>query len=286
MTEKKEAVQAELTPVPQDESAPTVRDATSAPLVVTAPEIPVTDAEVYLLFDKRDEQMIADALSGAYVDDFVYTLTKYGKPVMRNGKPVREITYAGILEGARLYQGIHVPVELAQITETDDEFRAIVQAIDKKTGSSRVGAATCPKKQTIGVWDKDPATGQRVKVSTREEPDSFALAKAISKAERNAIRKLLPYSQMKAWIEKWVTEHGTPVELKSISAAKVVRDEQMDWLETLPATVQEGLKNLDWRRLKVVLMLGPFVRGDGSFDEKGALVCLNSELDKLTAERG
>ena len=63
----------------------------------------------------------------------------------------------------------------------------MVEAIDTQTNSSRIGVASQGKMMTTKQG------GLR---------DSFAVQKALSKAQRNAIKQLLPQTMLKEWIQK------------------------------------------------------------------------------------
>jgi hypothetical protein len=97
------------------------------------------------------------------------------------------LSWVGVQEASREYKGIMVPVEKVIKKETDEVIEVMCEAIDTKTGSSRIGIACASKKLRL-------RTGQVM-------DDEFATAKAVAKAQRNAIRPLLPVTLIKAWIE-------------------------------------------------------------------------------------
>lgn len=150
--------------------------------------------EAYALFEQRDENQVVDALKGRYLEEYVYRYCRRHKSV--DGKLPAEcnctdavvgLSWVGVQEAAREYKGIQVPVEKVVKKETDDTVEMLVEAIDTKTGSSRIGIASQPKKMRL-------RTGQII-------DDEFATAKAMSKAMRNAMRQLLPSTLIRAWIE-------------------------------------------------------------------------------------
>lgn len=126
-------------------------------------EIAPVDAE-YEVVDQVDDQTIVELMTGQTIQDYVYSF-KHG------GRVVEGLTLAGINEAANRRGGIQV--EEKDYEETEYSWIATVKAVDTITGSSRYGACEQPK-----------MNGNR--------PDPYAFVKAIHKAQRNAIKQLLP----------------------------------------------------------------------------------------------
>ena len=159
-------------------------------------DVPVAQEEqVYELFEKRDEEQIVATLQGRVSEEFLYEFCRRHK--WHNGVRPPEctckdlvvgISWFGIQEASRVYGGIQVPVEKAKARETPDEVEFMVEAIDSQTNSSRIGISSQPKNMTTrqGVFR-----------------DAFATQKALSKAQRNAIKQLLPQTMLKEWIQKY-----------------------------------------------------------------------------------
>lgn len=124
--------------------------------------VPVT-AE-YDVVDQVDDQAIVELMTGQTIQDYVYSFKQ-------GGRTVEGLTLAGINEAANRRGGIQV--EEINYEERDNSWIATAKAIDTITGSSRFGAYEQPK-----------MTGSR--------PDPFAFTKAIHKAQRNAIKQLIP----------------------------------------------------------------------------------------------
>jgi len=124
-------------------------------------ELMVTDYEE---LDKVEDQTIIEIMTGQAVQEYVYSFKQ-------SGRTVEGLTLAGINEAANRRGGI--TVEDVQFEEKDDSWIAIVKATDTFTGSSRYGAFE-----------------QTKRMGGREDP--FAFTKAIHKAQRNAIKQLLP----------------------------------------------------------------------------------------------
>ncbi|OGR47072.1 MAG: hypothetical protein A2X40_07690 [Elusimicrobia bacterium GWC2_65_9] len=165
----------------------------AAPLQPAAPPAPETSQDAYAVFDQRDEALIVDALKGRYIEEFVYRFCRRHRGADGKIPPecactdvVVGLSWLGVQEAAREYKGVMVPVEKVIKKETDDSVEIMCEAIDTKSGSSRIGIASQPKKLRL-------RTGQLL-------DDEFATAKAVAKAQRNAIRPLLPVTLIKAWI--------------------------------------------------------------------------------------
>ena len=124
--------------------------------------VPVT-AE-YDVVDQVDDQAIVELMTGQTIQDYVYSFKQ-------GGRTVEGLTLAGINEAANRRGGIQV--EEVNYEELDNSWIATVKAVDTITGSSRFGAYEQPK-----------MNGSR--------PDPFAFTKAIHKAQRNAIKQLIP----------------------------------------------------------------------------------------------
>jgi len=138
----------------------------------------VHDAELYLAMEKRDEGQIVAALEGRYLEDFVYEMEV-------SGRKVTGLSWIGIQEASREYGGIEC--KLLEERSTDLHIIVTIEAKDIKTGSVRIGRSKQPHRMKL-------KSGKFV-------TDDFCDVKAISKAQRNAIRQLLPQTLLKQWID-------------------------------------------------------------------------------------
>ena len=124
--------------------------------------VPVTTE--YEVVDQVDDQAIVELMTGQTIQDYVYSFKQ-------GGRLVEGLTLAGINEAANRRGGIQV--EEVNYEETEDSWIATVKAVDTITGSSRFGAYEQAKKN-----------------GSRQDP--YAFTKAIHKAQRNAIKQLIP----------------------------------------------------------------------------------------------
>jgi hypothetical protein len=113
--------------------------------------------------DQLDENQIIAELQGAVTQEMVYSFRS-------GGKQVTGLSWSGIKHLASRLG--NVQVDLLQVLDTGDSWCVLCKALVGE--SSRVGAAEQSKAMKNG------------------NPDPFALPKATSKAQRNAIRALLP----------------------------------------------------------------------------------------------
>jgi hypothetical protein len=125
--------------------------------------IPVADYEV---LDQVDDQAIIEMMTGQAIKDYVYSFKQ-------GGRTVEGLTLAGINEAANRRGGIQV--DDLQYEEREHSWNVVVKATDTLTGSSRWGA--CEQAKMAGG-----------------RPDQFAFTKAVHKAQRNAVKQLLPMS--------------------------------------------------------------------------------------------
>ncbi len=135
--------------------------------------------DTFLQFEHRDEDQIMREIQGGMLEEFVYSFKE-------SGRTVTGLSWAGVKECARRMGGIEVLD--ADISESVKEFRVICRARDQKTKAVMLGVSA----QSKMIETK----------SGRRYEDKFALQKAVSKAQRNAIRCLIPEAFVKQMITR------------------------------------------------------------------------------------
>ncbi len=128
--------------------------------------VPVAEYEV---LDQVDDRAIVEMMTGQAIEDYVYSFKQ-------GGRTVEGLTLAGINEAANRRGGIQI--DSVDYEEREHSWLAIAKATDTVTGSSRYGA-----------YEQTKAIGNR--------SDPHAFTKAIHKAQRNAIKQLLPVHVIK-----------------------------------------------------------------------------------------
>jgi len=127
-------------------------------------------SDEFSIMEKRDEQQILSELQGNFMKEFVYKFRV-------GGREVTGISWSGIKEIAYRVQGIDTVIESTE--HTDDAYTFIVKATNKNISSSRLGVGSCLKKET------------------------FAIQKALSKAQRNAIRGVIPEKTIELFLAEF-----------------------------------------------------------------------------------
>ncbi len=118
----------------------------------------------YEAVEKVDDRAIIEFMTGQMIQDYAYSFKQ-------GGRTVEGLTLAGINEAANRRGGIKV--EEVKYEEREHSWLVIAKATDTFTGSSRYGAYEQPKM-----------------MGSRKDP--YAFTKAIHKAQRNAIKQLIP----------------------------------------------------------------------------------------------
>lgn len=146
--------------------------------------VKVENNQIYEIMERKDEMQIIAELQGKYLDEFVYEFPQEGKQVMG-------LSWLGVQEASRVMGGIQT--EIVERKEGKDEERGtkwveiVVKAIDIHTGTSRLGIK------------RQHNRGRRKDGKIFDIP--FYTEIALAKAQRNAIRALLPQTLIKAWIQ-------------------------------------------------------------------------------------
>jgi len=139
--------------------------------------------EEFAIMERKDEEQILAQLKGHHLEEFVYSFDHAGRRVIG-------LSWAGVKECAYRMGGIDV-VE-CKVEDKDDYWLVMAKAIDRSTGSGRYGISTQPKKMKL----RDGS----------EQEDLFSLPKALSKAQRNAIRGLIPEGHIKIFLDHYLQE--------------------------------------------------------------------------------
>lgn len=138
----------------------------------------------YEVMDALDEQQIVSELKGHVIEQYFYEFPQGGRQVVG-------ISWAGIKYIARKLsdQGHGISIEDLKINEKADYYEVIAVSMDVNTKEKRYGAAQQAKTMLL----KDNTI----------KDDPFALQKAISKAQRNAIRNFIPEVAIQEGFKEW-----------------------------------------------------------------------------------
>ena len=138
--------------------------------------------EDFVELDRRDEAQIVRELTGELVEEYAYSFYQGNRLVVG-------LSYAGVKAAAQ--QMGNITVSEPKIQETEEYWTAYCSATDKTNGITFWGGA------------------QQAKLLPNGNPDPFAFAKVISKAQRNAIRALLPETIIQMVIRKYLESAGS-----------------------------------------------------------------------------
>ncbi|MBA2705850.1 MAG: hypothetical protein H0U60_18595 [Blastocatellia bacterium] len=165
----------------------------------------------YEEMEKMDEQMVLDEIKGRAIDTLVYQIPQ-------GGSTITGLSLSGVRETARVMnkQGqarIRISDKEPTVIETDDYFEVRIYAVDEMNGGGNWGIKRQEKKYARG--------GLNV----------FAYEQALAKAQRNAIRGLIPEWFVKQMIDSWI---------RAKSGVKVVNQQQPAQRAPQPATTQQA----------------------------------------------
>jgi hypothetical protein len=156
----------------------------SLPITVYQPPNDPVEAQAELLaLDRLDEKQIVASLKGRAIDKLFHEIDVRGQKQIA-------LSWAGV-KYFSLEAG-HISVEKVELSETQDSYRATAWAYDKVRDVRIMGAA----EQSKSLRQKD---------GTRST-DEFALAKAVSKGQRNALRNLIPETMIAEAYRIWKSQ--------------------------------------------------------------------------------
>jgi len=168
----------------------------------------IIEQDQFTEMERRDEEQILAEIQGKVIDEMFYEF-KMG------GRTVTGISFVGTKEIARRYGKIET--EFVTLQDLGDQWMSVFKATDKQTGTTLTGSSTILK--------------IRVKRDGTEEPNTFAIQTVNSKAQRNAIRAVIPETYILEMIKAWKNRNkGTikpepqkPAPKKVESSSKVVQ---------------------------------------------------------------
>ena len=151
-------------------------------------EVPAGEGQALALaIEAKDDEQITKELSGEFKAE---VLRQYFYEFDQAGRKVVGLSYRGVKQIARR-QG-HIEVRELELKETEKAWIATCRALDKARDLLVYGAAFQPKELEL-------RGGAKV-------PDPFSLTKAVSKAQRNALRCLISEAIVteayRAWLER------------------------------------------------------------------------------------
>lgn len=253
------------------------------------------DPAVFHALDAADEKQIIQDLKGKALKKWVYEF-KVG------GKWVRDLSYAGVNAAVRDLNARGVtriscpPEPKPEFTEIVDDggepaIECMVYALDKIGDGGGWGLATqrrfekthqsnCASKRDRGRCDCTMADG----------PDRYAKTKALSKAQRNAKRSLVPEEFVAALVAAAAGHEVQRIKVPNLTEDRIdqakaetpkPRESRSDRAPEMNATIEKLCGELDYLPGKTKALLA----GASTIKAKESLIArLNGELDTKAAK--
>lgn len=164
-----------------------------APKVEPA-EVPTGEGQVLMQkeveeMESKDDTQILAEMKGDFKAE---VLKQLFYSFMSGGRKVVGLSYKGVKQIA-MRQG-HIMVKELELKETEKAWIATCKARDKAKDLEVYGAAIQPKEIVLRDGNK--------------MPDSFAMSKAVSKAQRNALRGLISEVVVTEAYKRWLDGRG------------------------------------------------------------------------------
>ena len=178
--------------------------------------VPV-DQDPYVAMERADEGQVLAEMQGRFIQELVYSFSQ-------GGQDVTGLSLAGVRETVRTMNSrglsrIRISEREPKITETDDYYQVMVYAEDTANGG--------------GAWGVKRQEKRHAKGSV----NVFAMEMALSKAQRNAQRALIPEYFVKAMIEEFMAKRGS---VKRVNPAQRPTQQPAKSSGAKPATTTTG----------------------------------------------
>lgn len=151
----------------------------------------------YQLMEALDEKQIVEYLEGRLISEYFYEFDVKGRKVVG-------ISFAGTIHAAKVVSaekrkmggGIEVlPDVRVEVIDDGRRIEAFVRAVDRSINFTVLGHAD----QDLYRWNRE---------KQEWEPDPFARRAVVSKAERNALRQLIPEKEILDLYRQWKASKG------------------------------------------------------------------------------
>jgi len=151
----------------------------------TTEVLPTETMTPFQVMERADEDLILAELQGAALEVFVYSFED------KNKRIVTGLSLPGVRETVRVMNArgaarIKISDRPPQISESDTHYEVLVYAIDEQNGGGSWGIKRQAKRFPGGMINE------------------FALEQALSKAQRNALRALIPETWVNVMIQDFL----------------------------------------------------------------------------------
>ncbi|MEA3558945.1 MAG: hypothetical protein U9R75_06795, partial [Candidatus Thermoplasmatota archaeon] len=163
---------------------------------VSTKEISPRETEEFTFLDGKDETQIVEEMRGTIITEYVYIICRKHRSGQVCSCGIKDkivsLSYAGVKRLIHLRGDISIHLE--QFVESDTGYYAIFKANDNKRNIEVYGGAQQSKKSS--------------EYGGKLTTDPFAVAKCISKAQRNAWRNLIPEADITFMIKEKLEQEG------------------------------------------------------------------------------
>jgi hypothetical protein len=172
--------------------APPASQASQMPQVASAAlaegqALTLREDEACTLMNAKDDKQILAEMEGKYLDEFVYDIEVWDSK-KRKVRHVVGLSWAGVKETVRTAG--HIEIDNLHIEETPEKYRILAKAKDTLHGITIYGGA-------------EQAKMMKLKESGNVIEDVHAFSKCLSRAQRNALRSLIPEAVIKTAIDTY-----------------------------------------------------------------------------------
>lgn len=192
--------------------------------------------EIFLLTDSLDSELVERELKGEKVEEFVYeVVTPHGTEYTLTAIGIRVLSQILCKEKKKPVRIVECRVD--KITSDGRDYIVAIAMAENDTNFQWVGSAIQP-----------------IHVNGRFDP--FSVPKATTKAQRNALRGVIPPNIIDSFIEQCIKEkkvrrvtlEGTDVVTETQEPGEVQSLEDTD--ETIPAVTEDELWSEVYRRAR------------------------------------
>ena len=171
----------------------------------TTEVLPPETMTPFQVMERADEDLILAELQGAALEVFVYSFED------KNKRIVTGLSLPGVRETVRVMNArgaarIKISDRPPQISESDTHYEVLVYAVDEQNGGGSWGIKRQAKRFPGGMINE------------------FALEQALSKAQRNALRALIPETWVNVMIQDFLRS-GKGKKLEEEKKAEVKKAE-------------------------------------------------------------
>lgn len=188
---------------------------------------PSDEHEVFLVLDRHDEDLIVQELQRRVVRTMLYDFTQGGSRLV-------DLSSKGVNECVRLMNrtgkcAIRVLPTMLSIEETIEDgeewVTATVYAEDAKTGQGHFGTASQPKRMKVRASTAKRYRDDGKAIGADDTVwDKFARAKAMSKAQRNALAGHIPETMRQTLIAQYTGDDQALRVIKAGAGAQQVAE--------------------------------------------------------------